>query len=139
MKRFVLIAVMLVLMALPSWAANTVEMGEGFIHVTLDGATDFVWTTDTVTTGLNVGKYLKNLFPQGLLLTAVGYNGAAAGAKGVIRDKTTTGTIIPQKFNTIDGGPQVHYFTGRIYYKPCLVNADQTTPTATEWWFEYAN
>lgn len=119
--------------------ANVVEMGDGFIHVTLDGAADFLWATALVTVGINVGSALATLFPEGIRIDAIDYYPPAAAAKGVVRNKIATGTIIPPRFHSVDGGPQVHYYAGTRYYKPCLVNADQTTPTATQWWFSYVN
>ncbi len=141
MKRLFVGAAMMLLLLLPlnGWAANAVEMGSGFIHVTLDGATDFVWTTDTITTGLNIGKSLTTLFPYGLKLFAIVYKPPAAAAGGYAQDKTTTGTVIPPKFLSVDGSTQALYLPGTIWYKPCLTNANQTTPTAAEWWFIFTN
>ena len=139
MKNLLLAAMILLLLPFTTWAANTVEMGDGFIHVTLDGATDFVWATDTVTAGTNIGNALTTLFPNGLRLVAIDYKPPAAAAGGFARNKTSAGAVIPPKFLSSTGDPMVHYFMGVIWYKPCLTNADQTTPTAAEWWFSYIN
>jgi len=117
--------------------ANVVEHGEGYLRVALDGSADFLWATSTVTLGIGVGQKVSDLYPQGLGLTAITVVSATASTVIIVRNKLATGPIIPPKFRVITTDTLVKYFTGNRFYKPCLVNADQTTPTSAEIGFEF--
>ena len=123
------------LWAAPAWATVTVENGNGVLIVTLDGSNGFTWSTATITSGLGLGQKVSTYYPNGLQLSAISFYPSAAGAIGQWRDKTATGNLMAPKFYSVDGGPQVMYFTGKTLRKPCLVHADQTTDTSTSWYF----
>jgi hypothetical protein len=117
--------------------ANVVENGEGYLRVVLDGAADFLWATSLVTLGIGVGQKVSALYPQGLALTAVTVVSATASTVIIIRNKVAAGPIIPPKYRVITTDTLCKYFTGARFYKPCLVNADHTTPTNAEIGFEF--
>ena len=66
MKRlFSLIGAMVLMVALavPAWATLGVELGYGYVTVTLDGSASFDFQTATITTGLNIGSTLISIYP----------------------------------------------------------------------------
>ncbi len=117
--------------------ANVVERGEGTLRVVLDGAADFAWATSTITLGIGVGLKVSDVFPSGLALTAITVVSATASTVIIIRNKLTTGPIIPPKFRVITTDTLIKYFTGSRFYKPCILNSEQTTPTSAEICFEF--
>ena len=118
-----------------AWAATTVENGAGCLIVTI-GAADFVWSTATVTTGFGAGVKVSDLYPNGIALTSIDFQGSAAAAKGVWRNRSVAGQKMGPPFYTIDGGPQTKYFTGKWMRKPCITYTDQTTDGAI-WYFNF--
>lgn len=143
MKRFkvfvLAVAAMLVLLPWSVYAANTVEGGPGYIRVVLDGSTDFNWSTAAITTGVGSGSALATLFPDGLKLFAIDYLPPAVNAAAIIRNNSLTGPILPPKFKSATGDPQVRYYPGVRKYKPCIKNSEQTTPTDAEFTFQFEN
>ena len=137
MKRLLAAICLVMLVAGGAFAAIAVEHAPGMLIITLDGTNGFTWATSTVTLGKKVGAKVSDIYPEGIALTSVDFQGPAAAAKGVWRDGTATGPKMGPPFNTIDGGPQTKYFTGYWMRKPCLVHADQTTDTSAVWYFYF--
>ena len=138
MKKIgILLFIMGLLWAVPSWATLGVELGDGILHVTMDGTNSFDWNAATVTAGRGLGQKIATIYPNGIALTSIDWWPSASGAIGIWRNKTTSGMKMGPKFNSIDGGPQTKYMTGMWLRKPSIVHGDQTTDTNTEWFFNF--
>jgi len=136
MRKMVLfLIIMLLAWAVPSWATIGVANGNGVLIVTMDGSNDFAWSTATITSGMGSGQKVSTYYPYGIQVNAISFYPSAAGAIGQWRDKTVSGNIMAPKFYSVDGGPQVFYFTGKTLRKPSIAHADQTTDTSTVWYF----
>ena len=135
-KTLVMIPILLLFIYGNCFGANSVEMGPGFLHVTLDASTDFVWSTATITGAQNYGKKVTLLFPGGLPLTAIKYQPPAAAAVLIVNDQTITGPVISQ-MTSAAGDTLKEYFPGNRSYKPCIGSSGLTTPTGAQIWFEY--
>ena len=141
-KLFSLIGAVLLVaaLAIPSWATIGVELGYGYVTVTLDGSASFDFQTATITAGLNAGSTLISIFPKGIQITAIDVCGSAAGAKTVIRNGSSTNSRIPPTtWYTVDGGPQVQYYGDGRWYMPYIAHADNTLDTGTTVTFSFKN
>ncbi len=137
-KLAVIMATLGLLWAGTAWAANTVQMGNGFIYIKLDASSNFAWTTATFTTGRNSGIKVSTVFPEGLALTAIKFAASAAAGVLSLRTESTTGPVITQ-MTSVDGGTLKEYYDGKVLYKPNIVSSEQTTPTNAIIWLEFNN
>lgn len=120
--------------------AVTVEGGYGYFTVTLDGSGGFTWDTATITSGINAGETLSNLYPKGLQLTGISVKAGAAGSKTVIRNGSPTGErLYPVEWYSVDGSQQHIRLTDGRWYKPCIVHADNTLDSGTNVTFIFSN
>ena len=142
MKKLISITgalLLLLALALPAWATVTVVNNNGCLTVTLDGSGDFAWASATVTSGTGSGTALTTLYPNGLQITKITIAAGAAGSKTFIRAGNSSSAYIPPLWYSVDGSPQLAYFTDGRWYTPSAYHADQTSDTGTVISFFYGN
>jgi len=119
--------------------AATIEHGHGFFRLILDSV-DFNFTSTAVTAGDNMGALVKDLYPNGLALTAIKFYPSAVNDILEVRDKSLTGTVITY-MKAVTGDVLKDLFVGDKLYKPFIEYDNLTlgTDTTAMIWLEFNN
>ena len=119
--------------------ASTIEHGHGFFRLILDNV-DFNFSSTAVTAGDNMGALIKDLYPNGLALTAIKFYPSAVNDILVVRDRSLTGSVISQ-IKAITGGVEKDTFIGDKLYKTYIEYDNLTlgTDTSAMIWLEFNN
>ena len=118
MKKLLLVLAILALMVSQVWATawTATKMVGMLTLVPADATTSYDSSTP---------------YPNGMYISSIAFLPSAANDVLVVRDGSATGVVIA-KFKSIDGGPQIKYFSGEKVFRPYILYTDNTiSGTAT--------
>lgn len=120
MKKLLLAVLIGCMLAMPSWAANTVTINKklGIINIVPDGSTDF----DLVATYPDL--------PDGVRLREISYLPSAGTDVLRFKSATDAGVDIMPPLKSITGATQRYIFDDSVMYKPYLDASACTFGTA---------
>lgn len=112
MKKFLLILILAMLtgpVLAAAWTENKTTVGILSL-VPADATTSYDSSTN---------------FANGMYISSIGFMPSQAGDKLVVRNGSATGAKIAN-FYSVDGGPQIKYFSGERVYRPYILYTDNT-------------